>query len=297
VATHILLDLSHLGHAAAANKHRLSAGSVDTTAIYGVVQCLHRVASQFNGQITALLDGRSWRHVELADYKAGRAQSPDGIALKERWKASKPWVSKILPTLGINQIFSKNLEADDLAARMRRRFIDRGDEVLLISGDKDWLQLIEAGCWVYNTITEKRINAANFTEATGLPQPRSIAERKALIGKAQEMDGVGGIGEKTAQEIFAQFGSVDGMLNSIIVEGTKVDGRATKLLDEAVQQRFRQNMRLAWLDHPGLPPAAGTIMVPGQFDKARFRDLCGELAFHSLLQAGDSWLEPFLKRS
>jgi len=72
------------------------------------------------------------------------------------------------------------------------------------------------------------------------------------------------------------------------------DRRAIKLLDdEGRQEIYKRNMRLIWLDHPAVPKAVKPSLLKGRLDKDAFADICGELAFHSLLKDLDTWLRPF----
>lgn len=294
----VLVDLNNLGFRAQLGGQKLTAGDLETTGIYGFLRMLRVIRAEFGGRLICLHDGRSWRHEAFSDYKANRKSDPKLIEARDRWKASKPWVVRLLRLINVDQIASANMEADDLAARMRRVARAQGKEVTLVSGDADWVQLVGPGCQLFNPGQEKLIRESNFTEKTGLPHPKAIAEVKSLMGDASDcVPGVGGIGEKTATAILNTYGSVAGFTNAMMADPEarkKADKRALKLLDETDKQdAFERNMRLIWLDHPGVPAPVKPSIVKGTMDKAAFATFCEELAFHSILRELDSWLLPF----
>lgn len=301
----VLVDLANIGHASAANQTKLSAGDLDTTAIYGVVQTLRRIAADYPGQMTCLHEGRAWRHAELACYKEGREATPEAIALRSCWKVAKPYVARLLPHLGVNQLLAPNLEADDLAAKLRTLYVKKGYAVTLVSGDRDWRQLVGPNVQLINPISAPRgqkpnvvrLTEANFQEVTGFQTPFALAERKALMGKVQEMPGVGGIGEKTAEVLLNTYGSVRSLVIQAETDKTfyeALDGRIKKLVDDPERlARYESNLKLAWLDHPEVPAAATPKAVKGVFNKDAFLDLAAELSFFSITRAIDQWMQPF----
>lgn len=294
----ILVDLNNIGFAAQLGaKTRLMSGDMETTGIYGTLRSLKVVREMFNGQMICLHDGRSWRYEAFEGYKANRKTDPKVVEAAERWKASKPWVAKMLRLLPIGQIVARNMEADDLAARMRRLYARQGREVLLVSGDKDWLQLIQPGVMVYDHKRERRVTHLNFEEMVGLPTPRSLVEAKSMMGDQSDcIPGMGGVGEGTAFKVLNEFGSIDGFVNEMLADPDRrkqQDRFSLRLLDPTKREVFDRNLRLIDLDHPDVPAPIGTSVVKGEFRREDFTDLCGELAFHSILRDLDKWIAPF----
>ncbi len=296
----ILVDLNHLGFRAQLGGSRLSSGDLETTGIYGFVRMLRVLRGEFRGRIICLHDGKSWRHGAFDGYKAKRRSDPKMAEAKERWVASRPYVSKALRCLNVDQMIASNLEADDLAARLRKRFTAAGREVVLVTSDRDWLQLLAPGVSLLDKLNDRLFLFDRFQEQVGLPTPKALAECKALMGDSSDnIPGVGAIGEKTAHAILNTYGSVNGFTNAMLgdPEARKTaDKRALKLLDDHEKQDiFARNMRLIWLDHPDSPAAVKPNLVKGSFEPDKFRHLCEELAFHSILKDFDLWVKPFEK--
>jgi len=296
----ILVDLNHLGFRAQLGGTKLTSGDLETTGIFGFLRMLRVIRGEFAGRIVCLHDGRSWRYGQFDGYKANRKSDPKLLEAKDRWKASKPWVAKLLRLINVDQMAAANLEADDLAARLRRSYVKQGREVVLVTGDQDWLQLVGPGVSVLDALKERRITEANFTRMTGLPHPKAIAECKSLMGDTSDcIPGVGGIGEKTATAMLNEYGSVINFTNAMMADPDarkKADRRAIKLLDDNDRQLgFERNMKLIWLDHPDAPAAVKPSVVKGSMNKAAFEAICQELSFHSILRNLEVWLAPFGK--
>lgn len=294
----ILIDLSNLGFACAAGKTTLTAGSLDTGTAFTLINMIRRIVENHPGRVLALYDGRSWRHAEIADYKAGRESSEEGQRIRARWTEAKPMIARLLKALGVIQVLAPNLEADDLAALLSGRIADAGHNVLLVTHDKDWLQLLRPGVIVFDPNKNGGlITLANLREKTGLPSPFALAERKALMGKSQELPGIGGIGEKTANWILENHHSVEGFVSAATLDKevyAASDRRARVLVDNPDKlQAYRDNIRLAWLRHPDVPKPDGMKVVNSGFDRDAFRTVCQDLSFFSILRNFETWVRPF----
>lgn len=296
----ILIDANNLGFAALhGTKQRLMSGDTDTTGAYGFLRSLRMIRQDFAGDMYILWDGKSWRYDEALKnaviYKGNRETTQDQVESRDEWRASRVLLAPLLRGLGIKQMVAANLEADDLAARLRHRI---PGEILLVSSDHDWLALINERVSVYDHRNRRRITLANFKEMTGYDNPRQIVEAKALTGDSSDnIPGVGGIGEKTAKEIFETFGSVQSFLNACMGDPTmiaKAPKRAVKFLDSIEKQDiYKANLRLVDLDHPDAPPSTKITFVPGIPDDELFRQTCEELAFFSITRGFDAWVAPF----
>lgn len=298
----ILVDVNGLGYAtqAAQMKARLSSGPIETTAVYGVLRQLQAIREQFRGQLMVLWDGRSWRYQAYPDYKGNRGNDPKLVAIGDAWRPQRKLVGRLLPLIGVHQALASNLEADDLAARLRRSYRDRGHEVVLVTGDKDWLQLLEPGVIAYDPVRTRLTTPDNFADVTGLPTPYSMAEFKALQGDVSDnIKGVGGVGAKTAQTILNRFGTVAGFVNAMMGdpgERETMDWRALSLMDPERQDAFRRNMALIHLDHPGIPKPEGLKIIKGAVDQEGLQAFLEEHAFHSVLRDFDKCVQVFSRK-
>lgn len=297
-APKVLIDINSLGFAAQqGSKTRLHAGEIETTAVFGVLRSLKLIREQFHGQPMALWDGRSWRYDTYEGYKGNRESNPKQVEQRDAWRAQRLLVGRLFKTLGVHQVIASNMEADDLAASMRRLYANKGHEVVLVSGDKDWLQLLQPGIVAWDHVRERLVTSVNFTTHTGLPTPYSMAEFKSLQGDSSDcIPGVGGIGEKTAKAILGDFNTVTGFVNAMMADPklrAETDKRALLLMDADRQDKFKANMRLIWLDHPDVPKPQGLKVIQGQFDADAFREFCEEHAFHSVLRDFPNWTSTF----
>lgn len=211
----ILIDGNSIGYAAH-HATKLSSGGMQTQAVYGFLRTVRelRIRNPL-ATIYVLWDGKAQFRYDLCpEYKIKRvADTPEKIADKEAYKAQIPFIKAALSALGVAQILSYIHEADDLAGILTNRIMSVPDqEILLASGDVDWVQLIRRGVrWqdLRDKNNEKVITFENFVEKTGYKTPIAFLEGKALQGDSSDcIPGVGGIGEGTAPLFLAEHGSV-----------------------------------------------------------------------------------------
>ena len=142
----ILIDANSLGHAA----HQgtvLKSGDQETQAIYGVIKSARHYRVRYPGaSLIFLWDGNSWRKEKSEVYKANRTDTPDKVESRRRYKTQAPHIRRALSHLGLPQLAATNYEADDLAAHLAQRYLANGEFVRMVSGDRDWWQLLADNC-------------------------------------------------------------------------------------------------------------------------------------------------------
>jgi DNA polymerase-1 len=290
----ILVDLNSLGFAATAGK-KLTAGLLETGGVFGVIQRLREIREDYAGKMICLHDGRSWRYNEFPEYKGNRALNPKLVILKDRWKLQRPIVARILRTMGVAQVVAGNMEADDLAARICR---NTPHPVTLITGDKDWLQLVDNKTIWVDLTHKRRASVHNFVDIAEFKTSWDFVQAKALTGDAGDnVPGVGGIGPTGAKWILDSYGSVESFLTKVRSDPDEFSRLPKKyrVFAEGAEgeERFNRNLRLVWLNHPAIPEAKDKVWSTPHVQRDKFIDLCGELAFHSILREPDKWLRPF----
>jgi len=182
-----LIDGMSIAHAANSTKP-LSVGDQPTHAIYGFLRTLRTAAFTY-AQLTpvVLWDGASWRHTLFPDYKSSRNKPPETkyeVAQAENkalLKSQKAYIRKALKHLGVRQIAAFNLEADDPAGLIVRKNAGR-QRIMLISGDKDWIQLVGQGVTWYDPIRDLHISERTIEAKLGVKSPKVWLECKALMG-------------------------------------------------------------------------------------------------------------------
>jgi DNA polymerase-1 len=181
-----------------------------TNAVYIFVTMLRKLLTEHKPEYIAAsfdLPGRTFRDDLAADYKANRAPMPDELA------EQIPMVHAACEALGVPILTSQRYEADDVIGTLAEKAAAAGFEVAIVTGDKDFFQLVRDGIRVYNPKEEGTwYDAAGVKEKFGVA-PEQVVDVLALMGDTiDNIKGVPGIGEKGARDLIAQYGSVEGLL-------------------------------------------------------------------------------------
>lgn len=293
----LLIDANSVGFASH-NGTKLSAGDVETQAIFGMLRSVRNLVIERSGHRPILLwDGESWRKSASAEYKANRDDDPKAREMREAYKRQRPFMFKAMKAIGVTQVVAKNMEADDLAAIMTDRLVAKGENVVLVSGDKDWLQLVQPRVLWHDPIRVRDCSYRNFETTTGYANPRAFVEGKALQGDTSDnIKGVGGIGEKGAAKLLAEWGSVAAFVKAYRAGEVAKPGKRLKEFAENTNgglQKFAENLKLMDLRSKHRPAPEGLKVIRSPIDLNAFGQLCGELAFHSILRDLDAWIKPF----
>lgn len=154
----------------------------------------------------------TFRHEQYAEYKAGRRETPEEL------RAQFPMLKGILRDMGIAVIECERYEADDILGTLSRRANEEGVRALLVTGDRDALQLVNEKTHVLMTkrgVTETvEYDEAGLMEEYGL-DPEHMVDLKGLMGdNSDNLPGIKGVGEKTALKLLAKYGSLENVLNN-----------------------------------------------------------------------------------
>ena len=181
------------------------------------------------------LKAPTFRHKADAAYKANRKGMPHELALQ------MPLIKEILADLGVKTLECEGFEADDILGTLSEIF-GNGDECVILTGDRDSLQLVSESCTVrLATNRETVVYTPNkFREDYGL-EPIQLIELKALMGDSSDnISGVKGIGEKTAAALIKEQGSVEQLYENL--DSMKLTPSVRKKLEsgheDAVRSRF-----------------------------------------------------------
>ncbi len=187
-----------------------------TNAIYAFVNMMNKVLATENlTNIFVAFDKgkKTFRHRFYSEYKGGRKAMPEEFAMQI------PFIKEYLDILKIVHLEEDEYEADDLIGTLAKRFSQTFDEVIIISGDKDLLQLV-GGC-VKVLLTKKGItdleeyNENNFKTLMGI-NASQMTDYKGLIGdKSDNLPGISGIGEKTAIKLLEEYQSLENIIANI----------------------------------------------------------------------------------
>lgn len=184
-----------------------------TNAVYGFTTMLLRLLEEHKPthMIVAFDAGKiTFRHEGYEDYKGGRQKTPP--ELSEQF----PLLKELLKGLGVPQFEIAGYEADDIIGTISREADAAGRQVMIVSGDKDMLQLASEHttiALVRKGVTEVELYGPKQIRDKYDLTPEQIIDLKGLMGDASDnIPGVPGVGEKTALKLLQQFGSVEGVL-------------------------------------------------------------------------------------
>ena len=181
-----------------------------TNAVYGFVTMLRKLINDHQPQYIAAsfdLAGPTFRDDIVTDYKANRAPMPGDLA------EQIPWVHEACEAMGVPILTSQRYEADDVIGTLAAKAVAAGFEVAIVTGDKDFFQLVHDGIKVYNPKEEGTwFDAAGVKEKFGVA-PEQVVDVLALMGDSiDNIKGVPGIGEKGARDLIAEYGDLENLL-------------------------------------------------------------------------------------
>ncbi|MEW6333098.1 MAG: DNA polymerase I [Thermodesulfobacteriota bacterium] len=180
-----------------------------TNAIYGFTTMLIKLLRDQEPDYIAVafdVKGPTFRHEAFADYKATRRATPDTLV------PQIPYVKEIVRGFSIPIVEQAGLEADDIIGTIARGQAAEGLEVVIVSGDKDLMQLVSPHIVMVDTMKDKTYDVAAVEERFGLP-PEKVVDLLGLTGDASDnIPGVPGIGPKGALRLIEQFGGIEEML-------------------------------------------------------------------------------------
>ena len=181
-----------------------------TNAVYGFVTMLRKLINDHQPQYIAAsfdLAGPTFRDDIVTDYKANRAPMPGDLAQQI------PWVHEACEAMGVPILTSQRYEADDVIGTLATKAAAHGFEVAIVTGDKDFFQLVHDGIKVYNPKEEGTwFDAAAVKEKFGVA-PEQVVDVLALMGDSiDNIKGVPGIGEKGARDLIATYGDLENLL-------------------------------------------------------------------------------------
>jgi DNA polymerase I len=188
--------------------HLSNAKGLPTNAAFGFTQMLLRVLKEHQPDYIAIaLDSRAptFRSDLYREYKANRPEMPETLA------PQIPHIKRIIEAYGITTLALEGYEADDIIGTVAKRLASEV-EVVIITGDKDLLQLVNERVRVYDSMKEKKFGVEDVIEKFGV-RPDQVIEVMGLAGDAiDNIPGVPGIGDKTATALIKSFGSIDNLL-------------------------------------------------------------------------------------
>ncbi len=257
----------------------------NTSAAWGVVNFLQRLIDTHKPEYVAWVhdSGLSFRHEQYPAYKATREKL--GEELQADFDRGMERIEELLAAFNVRVLALEGYEADDVIGTLARQGVDAGVNVVIVSGDKDFYQLVRPGVWLLNpgrggpaSVEEQWVGMENASERLGVP-PHHVTDYLAMVGDSSDnVPGVKGIGDKTACELVATYGSLENILEHV-GEITKKRPREALLAHES---DARLSKSLVTIREDLAMPLELEALAIAEPDHAQLRDLFVQLEFHGL---------------
>ncbi|MGH9474997.1 MAG: DNA polymerase I [Terriglobales bacterium] len=249
-----------------------------TQAVLGFVNMLRKLVHEHQpGALAAAYDlaGPTFRDQRYADYKATRVAMPESLV------PQLPYIRQALQAYRVPILEAAGYEADDILGTLARRASEAGEDVVVVSSDKDLLQLVGPHVRVYNPGLNLMYGAEQVEAKLGV-RPEQVADLLALWGDSVDnIPGAPGIGEKGAHQLIARFGSVE----QALAHAEEVERKTYRESLQNYRDQILLSKELATI-HTAVPveysPATWRLQSP---DEDRCRELFTRLEFHHLLHA------------
>lgn len=249
-----------------------------TNALLGFTSMILKVMREEKpDRIVLVFDGPgpTFRDDVYPEYKANRPP------VDERLKVQMPYVLEISRAFGLPVVEAQGVEADDVIASLIAKFEPEDFDFVIVSGDKDLMQLVSPRVVMFDGMKDKRYDVGAVTERCGVP-PDKLVEVMALTGDTSDnVPGVKGIGEKAATELVGEFGSVEALL-ARIEEVSKPRWKEI-LREQAAQARLSRLLVELRRDVP-LDVTLESLQ-PREPDYRKLRELFGQFEFTRFLQS------------
>ncbi|MCF8093214.1 MAG: DNA polymerase I, partial [Desulfotignum sp.] len=183
-----------------------------TNATFGFTRILMKLVREKNPVYAAVffdVKGPTFRHKLYEAYKANRPPMPDELA------AQIPDIRRMITALNIPIVQKSGFEADDLVGTFARIAQDQGFEVVMVTGDKDFIQLITDHCILWDPMKDTILDRPAVMTDMGIEPDRYIDVLGLAGDTSDNIPGVKGVGPKTAVKLVARFGSIDNLYQNL----------------------------------------------------------------------------------
>lgn len=257
----------------------------NTSAAWGVVNFLLRLRAKYQPDYLVWVQdaGDSFRTQRYPEYKSTREKLDE--ELQADFDTAVEQIAALLAAFRVPVVAVDGYEADDVIGTLARREAAAGRQAVIVSGDKDFYQLIGPGIALLNPgrggpagVDEQWVDESNAAERLGVP-PRQVVDYLALVGDSSDnVPGVRGIGEKGAVQLLQEYGDLD----TLLARAAEVKAKRPReaLQAHAEEARLSRELVTIQVDVPvALEIADAALREP---DQAALIEVLGRLEFHSL---------------
>ena len=248
-----------------------------TNATLGFTNMLLKVLREKKPDYLAVVfdaPGPTFRHEVFGNYKANRPPMPENL------RPQVPHIKEVVKALRLPLLEEEGYEADDLIGAITKKVSGEELETIIVSGDKDLMQLITPKVSMYDPMKDKTFTIPEVVERFGV-LPEKVTEVMGLCGDTSDnIPGVPGVGEKTAARLIQEFGSIEELLKNVEkVKQTKIRENLTHFAEQA-----RVSRELATLDTQAPVPWGLEGLKPGDPDSQKLHGIFKEMEFSKLLK-------------
>jgi len=266
---------SYIYRAYHAIRHLSNSKGFPTNAIFGFCNMILKLMEEKSPHYIAIAfdpKGPTFRHELYRDYKANRPPMPEDLA------SQIPLIKSIVEGLNVLMIEISGYEADDVLGSLAKRVEAGGLKTVIVTGDKDFRQLVSPQISLWDTMRDKLTEYRQFVEDYGLEPPRIIDVMGLSGDSSDNIPGVPGVGEKTALKLVKQFGSLEKVFEHLDeIKGKKLKENLSKFHDDALLSK-----RLVAIDcHVPMDVAVEDLKI-GRPDKDTLAEIFRELEFRGL---------------
>jgi DNA polymerase I len=261
----------------------VSSRGENTSAAWGTTKFLIKILEQHDPDYVGMVfdAGDSDRVALYADYKATREKMPDDL------EASLPRIRAVVEAFRIPVLEVQGYEADDVIGTLAKKAHDAGLETVIVSGDKDFYQLIRDHVCLLNpgrggptAVEEEWVDTRNAHERLGVA-PDRVVDYLGLIGDSSDnVPGVSGIGPKTAVQLIEQYGPIEEILAHRAEIRSK---RAREALEAYADDALLSKKLVTIRDDVPVELDLDALRLEGP-DRTRLKELFLELEFHTLVR-------------
>lgn len=213
----------------------------DTGAIYGVINMLKSLIRQYNPTHMAVIfdaKGKTFRDDIYKEYKANRPAMPEEL------RSQIEPLHTIIKAMGLPVIVESGVEADDVIGTLACRATEHGIDTLISTGDKDMAQLVNENVTLINTMTNQVMDIEGVNTKFGIP-PELVIDFLALKGdKVDNIPGVPGVGDKSAQALLNGIGGVNAIYENLD-KIAELSFRGSKTMATKMQE-YEEQARLSY---------------------------------------------------
>ena len=248
-----------------------------TNALYGFINMLQKVIREEKPDyLVVAFDSpdKTFRHKIYPNYKANRDAPPEELSRQF------PYFEPLVTAYGLSSIRRPGFEADDIIGTLAKKGKKKGLEIVIVSGDKDMMQLISPHIYMLDTMKNKKFMDKEVVEKFGV-QANKVVEVMGLMGDSSDhIPGVAGVGPKTAAELIRKFGSIEALYKRI----DEVEKKNVKEKLERDKENAFMSRELVCIDTAMDLEFNSDLMKLGKVDSAKLKKMFEEFEFVSFLE-------------